>query len=1009
MTINFQRQLPIRRNTFPIPIMLRSAIDFLLYPIMRKKGFTLVDVLLTFSIIAITAGVSVPVYQNYKIRSDLDLAVVQVVHGLSRAQLLSQTGKEDGRWGYRVPEGTVFLGENFVVRDTDEDEVIVLPPGISVFGIKEVVFARVTGVPSPTGDIILEASNGERRTITVGQDGTLSATGIEEADFADTGSDTGAQTGGDTGVVGGDTGSATGGETGGNTGAESGGGDSGGGDGEPTCEDRFSVTSDGAVETTGTVTMTVKALGASITYGAGGPEVQVTSSVSTDGGTTWNSLFGGAEIDGGEQQIIPNIVSGERVLLRVNGRYGWLFNKTFTSNDGTGHIRVLRNGDTPPDVQAFDNQTSLSQFLQAILDEEGNISIGAFDVILLSELGSLSGSTADFQDAVLLLSFAQHEGSCAKGNDPKLKITFERLENTGKGNAKKQSFVGQAGWAYGDGQWIPLLSPDGQVATDAGLTETVEGLAVERKNGYVRVLLHGSHGQGSKEIVDARVTLEGAKITMLANDTGTNAMENPFDKIVNDGSGGDEASVAVGSGSLLFQARVTTADDAVSVHWTKSVSGGGTGGSTGGDGGDASGDDGGAGDGGDTDEDGFPDEDDDGDGDNDDGIEENEISDACAAQFAVESGRIVLQEGADVTFQILGSESRYGGGNGPEIEVRLNASTNGGSTWRSLFGFRDVDGGENETLADLPSGSSIVLQAEGRRGWLFREVASTADGSGRMKLLSRGQSDPNTTIYTKPASLKSFVRNRINKRKISIQSNQILLLAELQELGNGADFQDVAVLITIEKPASKGICGKEESDTGDAGRSGSASSAGNSGSAGSAGSTSSSNGSEGTPQDPEIQICHFPPGNPRNHKTITVGSSAWSAHASHGDRRGPCEGDEDGDGILNSEDLCPNTYVPEPVPSEFMLFKRYALTQNSFIFRVGPRKEISDFTLKDTTGCSCEQLIDVAEGVKEYRFGQFPRVLRQMQSLFPFYTEGARRNGCGKAVLDMIKKNISKE
>ena len=38
----------------------------------------------------------------------------------------------------------------------------------------------------------------------------------------------------------------------------------------------------------------------------------------------------------------------------------------------------------------------------------------------------------------------------------------------------------------------------------------------------------------------------------------------------------------------------------------------------------------------------------------------------------------------------------------------------------------------------------------------------------------------------------------------------------------------------------------------------------------------------------DIQICHFPPGNPANPQTLTIPQSAWAAHQAHGDIQGPC-------------------------------------------------------------------------------------------------------------------------
>ncbi len=38
----------------------------------------------------------------------------------------------------------------------------------------------------------------------------------------------------------------------------------------------------------------------------------------------------------------------------------------------------------------------------------------------------------------------------------------------------------------------------------------------------------------------------------------------------------------------------------------------------------------------------------------------------------------------------------------------------------------------------------------------------------------------------------------------------------------------------------------------------------------------------------KVTICHYPPGNPENAKTITVGVPALPAHQSHGDTIGAC-------------------------------------------------------------------------------------------------------------------------
>lgn len=91
-----------------------------------------------------------------------------------------------------------------------------------------------------------------------------------------------------------------------------------------------------------------------------------------------------------------------------------------------------------------------------------------------------------------------------------------------------------------------------------------------------------------------------------------------------------------------------------------------------------------------------------------------------------------------------------------------------------------------------------------------------------------------------------------------------------------------------------------------------------------------------------------------------------------------------------------------------MLFNRFALTQTTPIFREGPRKKVSQFNLTDTKGCSCEQIIDVAENIRPYYFDQFPVLQRNVRSLFPFYTLGARNYGCGETILKMVQDSKKK-
>jgi hypothetical protein len=71
--------------------------------------------------------------------------------------------------------------------------------------------------------------------------------------------------------------------------------------------------------------------------------------------------------------------------------------------------------------------------------------------------------------------------------------------------------------------------------------------------------------------------------------------------------------------------------------------------------------------------------------------------------------------------------------------------------------------------------------------------------------------------------------------------------------------------------------------------------------------------------------------------------------------------DTDCDGIPDAEDFCPGTFIPESVPTVRLGKNRWALTDDDGIFDTaapngkGPKRS---YTIEDTGGCSCEQIID---------------------------------------------------
>jgi hypothetical protein len=83
--------------------------------------------------------------------------------------------------------------------------------------------------------------------------------------------------------------------------------------------------------------------------------------------------------------------------------------------------------------------------------------------------------------------------------------------------------------------------------------------------------------------------------------------------------------------------------------------------------------------------------------------------------------------------------------------------------------------------------------------------------------------------------------------------------------------------------------------------------------------------------------------------------------------------DEDGDGVPDDQDACPETVIPEAMPTQRLGVNRFALVDDDTIFDTaapkgqGPQQS---FTVEDTAGCSCVQIIDALSlGKGHAKFG----------------------------------------
>lgn len=139
------------------------------------KGFTLPEMLLSVSLLAIIGGMIIPSYHTFLVRNDLDIATVTLAQNLRQAQSLSQSADGDMTWGVHVGVGSILIykGVSYIARDSTFDQNTQMPKSIVPTGLSEINFSKVVGLPNATGTFTLTSQANEKRTITINEKGMV--------------------------------------------------------------------------------------------------------------------------------------------------------------------------------------------------------------------------------------------------------------------------------------------------------------------------------------------------------------------------------------------------------------------------------------------------------------------------------------------------------------------------------------------------------------------------------------------------------------------------------------------------------------------------------------------------------------------------------------------------------------------------------------------------------------------------------------------------------------------
>lgn len=140
-----------------------------------RNGFTIIELILVVAIVALIAALSSPFYSRFLLQNSVDNTTNQLLGSLRKAQTYAMAGKQTSAWSVNFSSNTItlYMGTTFAGHDATYDETFSVNPAVSVSGMTDISYARITGLPTPTSATITISSGNNNETITLNSQGVV--------------------------------------------------------------------------------------------------------------------------------------------------------------------------------------------------------------------------------------------------------------------------------------------------------------------------------------------------------------------------------------------------------------------------------------------------------------------------------------------------------------------------------------------------------------------------------------------------------------------------------------------------------------------------------------------------------------------------------------------------------------------------------------------------------------------------------------------------------------------
>jgi prepilin-type N-terminal cleavage/methylation domain-containing protein len=138
------------------------------------SGFTLIELILTVSIIAIISSAVIPIASSFIVKNSFSNKSSELLNAIRIAQLNSLYSKENDSWSVRSENKmlTVFKGQVYGDRDSKFDIVYRIPDNIAVSDF-EIIFERQTGFANEEVFVVLQSLLGDEVSFAVNRYGAI--------------------------------------------------------------------------------------------------------------------------------------------------------------------------------------------------------------------------------------------------------------------------------------------------------------------------------------------------------------------------------------------------------------------------------------------------------------------------------------------------------------------------------------------------------------------------------------------------------------------------------------------------------------------------------------------------------------------------------------------------------------------------------------------------------------------------------------------------------------------